>query len=196
MICALLTGCTGPGAPSPAAASLTVQSKPGLRLNTGFVEFGDFTAFDEKLQWIDGCNEIPREVLEAAGMDLSRGVESEKSMSSWVCVRPASDPTKRWANYGLIGDGASREVIADKGILVEATASEIVPGLYTNFMTKNPKDTSCYASVDTVRGRLSIAYSDFKKGIGRSELCSEAVKAYETIYRNLGGENATGYDQS
>lgn len=196
MVCALLAGCTGPGAPSPAAASLTVQPKAGLRLNTGFVEFGDFTAFDEKLQWIDGCNEIPREVLEAAGMDLSRGVESEKSMSSWVCVRPAKDSVDRLASYGLMGSGANKTVISDKGLMIDSGASDVIPGLYTHMLGTTSQSDSCYASVDTVRGRFSIAYGDYDPKMSQSARCAKAVRAFEFVYQKIGGSYGSGTKQS
>lgn len=189
MVCALLAGCSGPGAPSPAAASLTVQPKLGLRLNTGFVEFGDFTAFDEKLQWIDGCNEIPREVLEAAGMDLSRGVDTTKENTGLACTLGVLEPSKRYASVTLGADSNPENAYQKLGYVITPSGSGAQPAMYVHRSAPPGVDKSCEASVDTRRGRFAVSYSDYSAGKTQEMNCQQAADLMNRILNSIGGTN-------
>ena len=184
---ALLSSCApatsqAPGTDPDVAATAHAETPPGFYLGEEFIEIGEFDP--NKVELIDLCEEIPDEVLLEAGLinNGSGGLEGKESI---ICTLRAKEQTLSSGDFSLISDAIAKEILNQNDLLLEPNLATTVPGSF--FYAFPSDDASCFVATETSRGLISIVYDNPFIRAEQEHLCNPALKALESIYFQLRG---------
>lgn len=186
---ALLSSCApatsqAPGTDPDVAATAHAETSPGFYLGEEFIEIGEFDP--NKVELIDLCEEIPDEVLLEAGISPPATASSEFHRSI-ICSPAAADPEDEYGVFGLISDSLTKEVVEEEGYMINADVTSAVPEVFL-YHAGTDKDFSCSASIPTNKSLITVTYKNMFSELRQEELCTQALKALESIYTQLRGK--------
>lgn len=192
----LLVGCTprdhASTDPPPAEPAVETESTEAAEEAQAepVVELGEFNAEHDEFVVFDPCTEIPRDVLDAAGLGEMVSEPFYSPMKSVTCSFRVTPQNAKLQLVTTTGDINSKLQVRDQGFMIAEEAETEIPGVYLHHMGEGTED-SCTAAVHTTRGRWTVTYIEGRPVPDRGILCERAVDYLETTYFQLGEENGS-----
>lgn len=186
---ALLSSCApatsqAPGTDPDVADTAHAETPPGFYLGEEFIEIGEFDP--NKVELIDLCEEIPDEVLLEAGISPPATASSEFHRSI-ICSPAAADPEDQYGTFGLMSRSIDKSSLSHEGNLINANVESAIPGVFL-YHTETDENYACWSGINTSKSMISVIYENRFIELTQEELCTRALKAFESIYIQLRGK--------
>lgn len=174
-------------ATSTAGTSTPTEMPPGFYFNGEFIALGEFDP-DSPVELINMCDDLPDEVLHAAGMQRVEASEALFTGGRLICVFLPLDNKADSGTQGFMADSIPLSRFHELDYVLSENVSPTIPGVFTHVLdTANERE--CWASVSTERGRIGFDYKSYDSNLTFQDICGRAVQTLETVYEQLQEQN-------